>query len=48
MVVIHQVLNGNNDPTSTMQLQALNPQVKHWEELIGLIKKIVARKNHTV
>jgi len=39
MVVICQVPNGNNDPTSSMQPQALYTDVRHWEELIDFIKK---------
>jgi len=30
MVVIRRVLNGNNDPTSSMQFQALYTDVRHW------------------
>jgi len=39
MVVIRQVPNGNNDPTSSMQLQASYTDVKHWEELVDSIEK---------
>jgi hypothetical protein len=39
MVVIRQVPNGNNDPTSSMQFQALYTDVRHWEELIDFIEK---------
>jgi len=39
MVVICQVLSGNNDPTSSMQLQAWYPDVRHWEDLIDFIEK---------
>jgi hypothetical protein len=39
MVVIRQVPNGNNDPTSSIQLQASYTVVRHWEELIDVIKK---------
>ena len=39
MVVIHRVPNGNNDPTSSMQLQASYTDVKHWEELIDFIER---------
>jgi hypothetical protein len=39
MVVIHRVSNGNNDETSSMQLQASYPDVRHWEELIDFIEK---------
>jgi len=48
IVVIRRVLNGNNDPTSSMQFQAPYTDVRHWEELIDIIKKIGALKNHTV
>jgi len=41
MVVIHRVLNGNNDPISSMQIQASYTAVRHWEELIDFIEKIV-------
>jgi len=39
MVVIHWVPNGNNDQTSSNQLQASYSDVRHWEELIDFIKK---------
>ena len=39
MVEIRRVPNGNNDPTSSMQLPALYTDVKHWEELIDFIEK---------
>ena len=39
LVVICQVPNCNNDPTSSMQLQASYTDVKHWEELIDFIEK---------
>jgi hypothetical protein len=39
MVVIRRMLNGNNDPTSSMYFQALYTHVRHWEELIDFIKK---------
>jgi hypothetical protein len=39
MVVIRRMLNGNNDPTSSMQFQALYTHVRHREELIDFIKK---------
>jgi len=39
MVVIRRVSNGNNDQTSSMQLQASYPDVRHWEELIDFIEK---------
>jgi len=39
MVVIHRVPNGNNNQTSSMQLQAPDPDVRHWEELIDFIEK---------
>jgi hypothetical protein len=38
MFVIRQVPNGNNVPTLHAQLQALYTPVKHWEELIDLVK----------
>jgi len=38
-VVICQVPNGNNDQTSSMQLQPSYTDVRHWEELIDLIKQ---------
>jgi hypothetical protein len=39
MVVIRRVPNSNNDPTSSMQLQALYTDVRHWEKLIDFIEK---------
>jgi len=39
MVVIRRVLNGNNDLTSSMQLQASYTDVRDWEELIDFIGK---------
>jgi hypothetical protein len=39
MVVIRRVPNGNNDPTSSMQLQASFTDVRHWEELVDFIEK---------
>jgi hypothetical protein len=39
MVVIRRVPNGNNDPTSSMPLQASYTGVKYWEELIDFIDK---------
>jgi len=39
MVVIRGVPNGNNDPTSSMQLQASYTDVKHWEKLSDFIEK---------
>jgi len=39
MVVIRRVPNCNNDPTSSLQLQASYTDVRHWEELIDFIKK---------
>jgi hypothetical protein len=39
MVVIRRVLNGNNDPTFSMQLQASYTDVRHLEELIDFIEK---------
>jgi hypothetical protein len=48
MVVIRRILNGNNDPTSSMQFQASYTDVRQWEELFDFIEKIVAQKNHTV
>jgi len=37
MIVIRGVPNGNNDQSSSMQLQASYTDVKHWEELIDFI-----------
>ena len=39
MVVIRRVPNGNNDPTSSMQLHASYTDVKHREKLIDFIVK---------
>jgi len=39
MVVIHRVPMGINDQTSSMQLQALYTDVRHWEELIDFIEQ---------
>ena len=39
MVVIRRVPNGNNDPTSSMQLQDSYSDVRHWEELVDFIEK---------
>jgi len=39
MVVIRQVPNSNNDPTSSNQFQPLYPDVRYWEELIDFIQK---------
>ena len=39
MVVIRRVPNGNNDQTSSIQLQASYTDVRHWEELIDFIEK---------
>jgi len=33
------MLNGNNDQTSSNQLQASYTDVRHWEELIDFIEK---------
>jgi len=38
MVVIRQVLNGNNDQTSSNQIQASYTEMKHWEELIDFVE----------
>jgi len=38
-IVICWVLNGDNDPTSSMQFQASYTDVRHWEELIDFIEK---------
>jgi len=38
-VVIRQVSNGNNDQTSSNQLQSLYTDVKNWEELIDFIEQ---------
>jgi len=37
MVGIHQVLSGNNDQTSSMQLLVSYTDVRHWEEMIDSI-----------
>jgi hypothetical protein len=39
MVVIRRVPNGDNDQTSSMQLQASYTDVRHWEELIDFIEQ---------
>jgi hypothetical protein len=39
MVVIRRALNGNIDPTSSMQFQASYTDVRHWEELINFFEK---------
>jgi len=39
MVVIRREPNGNNDQTSSMQLQASYSDVRHWEELIDFIEQ---------
>jgi hypothetical protein len=39
VVAIRQVLNGNNDQTSSMQLQASYTNVRHREELIHFIEQ---------
>jgi hypothetical protein len=39
VVVICQVLNGNNDQTSSNQLQATYTDVRCWEELIDFIEQ---------
>jgi len=39
MVVIRRVPNGDNDRTSSMQLQASYTDVRHWEELIDFIEQ---------
>jgi hypothetical protein len=39
MVVIRRVLNGNNDPTSSMQFHPSYTDGRHWEELIDFIKR---------
>jgi hypothetical protein len=38
------VPNGNNDPTSSMQLQASYTDVKHWEEVIDIIEQTFGPK----
>jgi len=38
MVVIRRVPNGNNDQTSSMQLQASYTDVRHWKELIDFME----------
>jgi hypothetical protein len=48
MVVIHRVPNSNNDQTFSNYRQASYTDVRHWEELVDFIKKIVARNHHTV
>jgi hypothetical protein len=37
--MICHVQNGNNDQTSSMQLQSSNTDVRHWEVLIDFIKQ---------
>jgi hypothetical protein len=39
LVVLHLILNGNNDHSSSMQLQPSYMDVRHWEKLIDLIKE---------
>jgi hypothetical protein len=39
MVVIRQMLNGNNYPTSTMQFQASYTDVRHWEAVFDFIEQ---------
>jgi hypothetical protein len=39
IVVIHRMLNGNNDPTSSMQFQDSYTDVRHWKELFDFIEK---------
>jgi len=39
MVVICRMSNGRNEQTSSMQLQASYPDVRHWEEMIDFIEK---------
>jgi hypothetical protein len=39
IIVIRQVLNGNNDQICSVQHHALYPDVRHWEELIDFIEK---------
>ena len=39
MVVIREVPNGDNDPTSSIQFQASYTDVRHWEELIDFVEK---------
>jgi len=39
IVVIRRVPNGDDDQTSSMQLQASYTDVRHWEELIDFIKQ---------
>ena len=38
-VVIRPVPNGNNDPPTSIHLQASYMDVRHWEELIDFIEK---------
>ena len=44
MVVIRRVPNGDNDQTSSMQLQALYTDARHWGELIDFIEKSCSPK----
>jgi len=44
MVVIRRVPNGDNDQTSSMQLQASYTDVRHWEELIDFIEQSCSPK----
>jgi len=39
MVVIRQVPNGDNDRTSSMELQDSYTDVRHWEELINFFEQ---------
>src|SRR5882757_9280693 len=38
MVLIRLMSNSNNEETSSMQPQALYPEVKNWEEMIDIIE----------
>jgi hypothetical protein len=39
MVVFRRLPNGNNDHTSSMQLQALYTDLTHWAELIDFVEQ---------
>ena len=39
MIVIRRELNSNNEQTSSMQLQPLYTDLRHWEELTNFIEK---------
>jgi len=45
IIVIRRVPNGDNDQTSSMQLQGLYTDVRHWEELIDFIEQNCSPKD---